>query len=451
MLAADALAPLAELPVTTGELARATVTAARGVMRTSAAAVTSGLPRSLLAVRRTALNLYFYLARDEQRVVFFFFKKQLPTLRPLEARLRIALQATPDDTKNLGSSDGTAAAAAGSSCSYRLVVPAFLIVRPTAEDLSLYAPAGTTAESGILLRIGAEQRNILAINNPEAERQAAAIYTTQTRQPLDSWPAAPFLELVETLRTWLADGMQATDEVDLALPGDPAAMSDVHATLYWFGAAYRSLAAELTRAESAPLEPALQLIVPHYHITEYVADIALGIDHKGRLATPAEPSPLSLKLRLEFGHELGGQVTRITLCPPDFLISGALHEAFVAQLLRAPPRELMAKLGQHDTTDWSTFLSSAKARLVIFRIDRNNRTDTDAVVLPGIWKDQPRTLILRVTANVDMNAQPVSVQVSEVTLSYDSQASQPQLLDAQTVTYFMRLAAALKSWLAVAR
>ena len=60
-------------------------------------------------------------------------------------------------------------------------------------------------------------------------------------------------------------------------------------------------------------------------------------------------------------------------------------------------------------------------------------------------------MILHTLAKVGVKAQPVSVVLSAVTLRYDSLASAQALLDDDTVTYFMRLATALKDWLAVLR
>ena len=64
---------------------------------------------------------------------------------------------------------------------------------------------------------------------------------------------------------------------------------------------------------------------------------------------------------------------------------------------------------------------------------------------------EPRTLILRTAAKVDAAAKPMTVKLSGMVLCYDSLGGKGQTLDSQTVTYFMRLALALKQWLAVLR
>ena len=454
MPANDDLAPLEELPRATRELARATLQAGRTLVSASVAGLSAepSAPRALHAIRRTVLQLHFFIARSGEEIIFFFFKKQLATIRPLEARLQLALHAVPDSPAPAPAPTHSGATlAAAEACSYRLLVPPFLKARPSAEELASYAPPGTTAENGILLCIGPEGRHVLGIRDPEAEAGAAAVYTTQTRQPLTGWPAEPFLELTETLRAWLTATKATDQEVSLALPTDPGAMSDVHATLYWFVEAYRSVEAEQKADQARPLPQPLASIAPRYRIEDYTAELSLCVDRTGHFATPKERQPVALGMHLEVRRELGALVARITLMPPDFLSSGTLRATFLQQLKKSLSSGRLKKLGMTQADHWSSFVDSATERAVVLRTNRENDTDTDVVVLPGTWQDQPRTLILQVTAKVDVNAQPLNVQLSGVALSYDSQASAQALLDDGTVTYFMRLMTALKDWLFVLR
>ena len=440
-------ATLQELPQTTRALARATITATRGIVAQSAAqsSIAMGIPQCLFAVRQTRLNLYFLLARKDSKVILFFIKKQRAELHPLEARLQVVLQAaeppSPADAVPMQ-------APALRNCGYRWVVPPFLIARPSRDELDRYAPSGATAQSVILLRVSTQPSRILAIANPEADGKAAAVYTAQTRQTLDRWPVEPFLAFIETLRTWIKSGMPATEEIDLALPTLPLAMSDLHATLHWIGQAYCSLAGELAGAQVEPIDERLKRIVPSYEVKEYSAVLSLCVDGQGQLASGDETQTLSVSLNLMVRSELGAPVARIAPGPPDFLVAGALRDAFITQLQANPTARLLKALGMQ-SDEWSSFLDSASERTVVFRIERSGDSDVDVIVLPGIWREQPRTLILRAGANVDVKAQPIVVKLSTVSISYDSQSRAPQFLDAQAVTYFLRLSAALKSWLTV--
>lgn len=450
----DELATLEELPFTTRELASATIQAGRQLLSRSAAGIAPGAApqQGLLAIRRTALELKFYVARDGQEILFFFVKRQRPTMRSLAARLQLTLVAAPESSSAVVAEPGQLGAAkpgTAETCSYRLMVPPFLVIRPTEEDLARYAPQGTTVENGILLRIGPSGQHVLGIRNPEAEKNAEVVYTTRERQPLDRFWAEPFLNLVETLRAWLAGGASAATEVPLSLPTDLSARSDVHATLYWFVRAYCSVEDEYARSQ--PLPPPLAMLMPGYQTAEYLAEINVCVDRLGKFVRPEERQPIALGMKVTVGRELGQLVARVVLSPPDFLISGELHDAFLDELRRSTPSSVRKAVNLLDSSDWSNFLSSAADRLVVFRIDRSSSGDTDAVVLSGMWAREPRTLILRTVAKVDAAAKPMTVKLSGMVLCYDSLVGKGQTLDSQTVTYFMRLALALKQWLAVLR
>jgi hypothetical protein len=450
MPAADELSILEELPFATRELASATLRAGRQLLSSSAAGIApeAAQQQGLVTLRRTALELKFFLARDGQEVRFFFVKRQRPTVRSLAGRLQLTLLAVPPPSSATAaepSQSGAGRSATTEACSYRLMVPPFLLIRPTPDELTRYAPAGTTAENGVLLRTGPSGQYVLGIRNPEAEKNAQVVYTTRERQPLDRFWAEPFLDLVETLRAWLAGGASAATEVPLPVPTDPSAMSDVHAILYWFVRGYCSMEHAYTLAQ--PLPPPLAMLMPSYQTAEYQAEINLCVDRLGRFVRPDEPQPMALGMKLTVGRELGQLVARVTLSPPDFLVAGEMHATFLGELRRSTPNKVLKAL-ELSPSDWSDFLSSAAERLVVFRVERSSSGDTDAVVLSGTWRREQRTLILRTVAKVDAAAKPMTVKLSEVTLCYDSLAGSGQTLDNQIVTYFMRLALALKQWIA---
>lgn len=447
---------LSDLPRATEDLAHSTIRAGRSLLGRSAAGVRgeSGVPRTVLAVRRAQLTLRFFLARQREEVLFYFVKRQEPSLRPLEAQLRAVLQAVPPPA-DAPTGPGTAAASPASVkppyC--RLMVPPFLVLRPTMEELTRYAPSGTTADNGILFQVGPgdRERYVLGIRNPEAEQRAAAVYTTQTRQPLDHWPAEPFLAVIESLRLWVAEETKATEEAEIALPSDPRTASDVYAAIYYFAQAYQSLAAEAARVHTEPLPPHLASLEPRYEAQDYTADIALCVDRKGYFATPEERQPISIGMCMTIGRELGGMVVRIMLRPPDFLIAGPLRDMFLEQLRSSLPIAVLQTLELQQASAWTNFLDSARERAVVFRIERDKNKDIDVVVLPGVWQGGLRTIILRTNAAVDANAQPIRMKLAAVALSYDSMNSSHRRLDDLTVAYFMRLAVAFKSWLSILR
>ncbi len=454
----DTLAPLEELPQTTREFVTSTIASGIRLLSQSAALFKpdQSAISGLFALRSAILNLHFFVARDGEEVIFFFFKKERPTVTPLQAELTATVQAVAQTAPSAPPSASAAptpvtSAAASVPCSYRLLVPPFLVARPSAQDLADYAPPGTTADNGILLRLGADGSHVLGVRDPAAGKNATAVFTTLSRQPLDGWSAEPFLELIETLRQWLSADDGRGQELDLLLPSDPGSMTDVHVTLYSFVAAYLSMEAEAQRAQAQPLPPPLPFFVPSYAVQDYTAEISLCVDESGRFATTDQGELVSLGLRMTVSRETANLVARITLHPPDFLFSGSLHQVFLAQLRGSMPGSVLKSINMPTADQFNDFLDSAADRTVVFRTEHDGDSDVDIVVLPGTFGGNPRTLILRTIAVVDTKANPPSVKLSGITLSYDSKLSGKQLLDDKTVTYFMRLLTALKDWLTVLR
>lgn len=453
---ADVLAPLEELPATTAALMSATLRAGRNLTVQSAerlAQRAGGPADTLWAIRKTSLDLRFLVARQGEEVFFFFFKRQLPQVRPLMARLQACVQAT-EEVAPIGSLGGGAQPLKGlpQQPIYRLKVPSFLFVNPTAAELSQYAPPGTTAQNGVLFRVGKTGRSILGICRPELGIKAKVSYQVDGEAPrlLTNWPVEPFLALIETLRDFIAGEQTNSTELDLELPTDPSQMSDVHVTLYWFVEAFRAM--EDAQRVIPPVESSsasAALIRPSYGTTSYSAEIALSVDSNGRFASAKSQDLISLGMHLSVLREKGALLARIALDPPDFLCQGALRDAFLESLRQSAPKELRKALGFGEDSAWSDFLDSAKERSVVFRIARDGNTDQDAVVLPGTVAGTFRTVILRTQAVVDASGPSPRVALSKTVRMYDSAAGQAQTLDVETVTYFMRLASALQSWLRV--
>ena len=86
---------------------------------------------------------------------------------------------------------------------------------------------------------------------------------------------------------------------------------------------------------------------------------------------------------------------------------------------------------------------------MIFRVDRTRSTDVNVVVLSAAETatSAARQIIIRCQAQVDVKESPPSVNLSDVSLRYDSLQGSKQVLDGETLRYFLRLASALQRWL----
>jgi hypothetical protein len=388
-------APLEELPQAARALAHATFTAGRELVAKSVSAFTSegGAASGFLAIRTASVNLRLYLIRQGEQIYFYFVKRQLPDTRVIETNLRIALRAVEDD--------GVSMPPTYDACSYRLLMPPFLKLRPAAGELR----------------------------------------------------CAPILEFIESLRGWLEGGKPIGEEIPIAMPTLGERMNNVHLTLNYLVEGYLLSELEMLIARGSQVPPPLNLITPFYAVDAYSADVALCLDHQGRFAAPDEPNPVSLNLSLRVARESGVLVAHIALLPPDFLAAGSLRDAFVAALREdnAVTRSLRQTLAMTTGSTFTDFLTRADSRAVVFRTERTAQADTDTVVLPGSWLGSPRTLILVAEVTVSDASTSPKVSLHKVRLVFDSLSDADQALDPKSATYFARLGASLDDWLAVLR
>lgn len=443
------LAPLEELPTTTTALLRATLHAQQGLLeRSTARLLSASIPDSLWMVRQASLRLQFFIARTSEQVLFFFARRELPEVRPLSVSLQVTVQAVPPP---IPTGNATDSLRVSSHPTHLLTVPSCVVSQPSPEDFAQHAPPGTTAEDGILFRIGSDQRSYLAIRHPERELKAQ-ICLHQDGQPatmLTGFPVTPFLDLAQSIRRALTEDHDAERALPIHLPHDPAALSDVHVSLFWLIEGFRLMEDCATEESHSPSSPLSQLAV-RYEPSFYQAELALRVNQQGYFVSDPQADAVSLGLRVCVQRERGALLARLTLLPPDFLCQGLLRDAFLQALQQSVPMPLRKQLGLADDDAWSAFLDRARQQAVVFRVDRSRSADVNVVILSAASRtprEANRQIILRCLAEVDAKANPPTVKLADISLRYDSLQRSLQTLDDETARYFLRLASALKSWL----
>ncbi len=448
----DILAPLEQLPQTTRGLMMGTLRAAAATLSKSEPTwpTTPLLHASLVAVKRTSLQLKFLIARDGEEVLFFFVKRRFPTVRALSAQIHVVIAASPplslQEREALARNDATSSRSSAQT-RYRLRVPSFLWAQPSSADLARYAPPGTTAQTGVLFRLGAHADEILALNHPQEPRRTTVCFErlAETATPVPSRTARPFLLLTSALRDWILSAGAGGTEIPLTLPANPAAQSDVQITLHWLIESY--LAMEEIPSHDHSSKPMQRGLSPRYLVSRYEAEVAVCVDRSGHFASAKSEDTVDLGMRLSIRREQACLVATIDLLPPDFLCAGALRERFL-QALDALQRKAGLKLPGLPTADaWSDFLATAQNDAIVFRASKRGDLDREIFILPGKVDGQERTLIVRCTAKVDMRATPEKIELAESSVGYDSAAPLGSLLDEETAGYFFRLSAALRDWL----
>lgn len=446
----DVIAPLEQLPQTTQALMAATLKAAATTLTASEDRIHSEpLHRAALwAVRKTALDLRFLIARDGEEVLFFFVKRQLPTAIALSVRLRVVIEAHPPASPlepNRPAIPGQAKMESSDRAQHQLRIPPFLWLKPDAAALSLYAPPESTSRRAVLFRVGTAAQSVLAIRDPEDARKAMLCLTPVGKpvRPLPVRAAEPFLLLAETLRDWLLSSMSTATLHEVRIPENPSQQTDVHVTLHWFVESFLAM----ERASPSPDIEARGSLNPRYLVSCFQAELQLAVDDSGLLATEKTKTRTELGMRLRLTRERGQLRALIDLLPPDFLCSGPLRESFLTAL-EARCRRGGPPLPQLASGDaWSSFLSSARSRAVVLRTGKTGAHDQEVFILPGTCGEKPRTVLVRAVAQVDTRPQTPQVALSQESIAYDSFAPTPQLLDEEITGYFLRLSASLRDWL----
>lgn len=443
------LAPLEELPTTTTALVRATLHAQQGLLERSTARLLSAtLSDSVWMVRKASLQLHFFIARSAEQVLFFFARTALPEVRPLSVQLAVTVEAAPHPTPAVVSE---AAQRLSALPIHLLTVASCLVAQPSAQDFAQHAPPGTTAEDGILFRMGTDQRSYLGIRHPARGLSAQLCYH-QEGQPatmLRGFPVAPFLELAQSIRCALLEPDDASQALPIQLPHDPGALSDVHVSLFWLIEGFRLMEAGLM--QTAQASPFQQLAV-RYEPSVYQAELALRLNQQGFFVSDPAVDAVSLGLRVCVLRERGSLLVRLSLLPPDFLVHGLLRDSFLQALKQSTPLPVRKQLGFLDDDAWSALIDSAQERAVIFRVERTRLADVNVVILSTAssrTEGSSRQIIVRCLAQVDAQASPPSVKLSDVALRYDSAQGTSQNLDDETARYFVRLASAFQIWLRV--
>lgn len=395
-----------------------TAAAASGaVVRANRALAVASIDRSLrggvfndvLFLRRASFQWRFYLARRDDEVIFFFFRSSSPAKVILDATAAFSFTPQPPDAVPLPVGP----------LSYRWVLPPFIIWAPRAEEVQLWGPCGAaTAENTIFLALGPSRERVLAVHFP-ASGTVRLSYSAEGGKVIfgaqaGRWPLRPLLDLLVARGDWAEADPERGTEVPLA-PTGAAARSDVARILValaegWNGAAVGG------RLRSEERQELISSLLVSYAIDDLRARVLLRLSVDGDLAEEDEDDPLQLALTVRVGARDAQVVATAAINPPDFLVQGALHQAFGE--LVASERVvgvLHAALANPELSveALSRFLLPSRSRWTVFRVARRQTHDTDAVVWEGQSNGRPHLLIFRANFVVDASGAAPSVQLAD--------------------------------------
>jgi len=383
----------------------------------------------------------FFIAKSGTRVVFLFWKKNLPE--------RVLLDATLD--MSIVPSDARATPLSMAQVAFRIQIPPFVRQNPSPALLAQIGPSGATPSDTIVLEVGPGERDLLAIRRPERGPSGATITytvfgrTEQVRPVGGLWRPKPFLALLDALRDWVAVG---GGDVVAMRPPAPAERSDAWEILLHVADSYVQ-ASEAVRLRQPPrsAEPTLvDELGVHYDMGPFASTIMLRLKPDGEIAQTEGDDPFQLRMAVTMQRERRGVSADVELKPPDFLASGAIRDGFLDELEGALD-ELADEL-RTTPAQARLFLRNARETAVVFRVKRQRKWDTDIVVLAQRLDGDPVVAMLRGQFKVKNGAVKMRAGRLKGLFVGPTHLNDPAI-PRDVVRHFLRLAAEIKNWLGV--
>lgn len=439
---------LRDLPDDMEALVCSVPTAARRLLKASSEPllIPKEPPGQWLLLRRADFSWKLYLARHKKEVVFFFFREDSPAEVVLDTTVSLSVQAVIRAQEPAPFDE--------SQIQYYVVVPPFVIRRPTPKQLADLAPDGATALDTVLFQVGPDREDVLAITDANSGTDRVKLRyrggPEELRTPAGTWRLEPFLGLIRAIRSWVSGGFDQGQYVPMVIANDNV-KSMPRSMLRLLTEAYIS-AQYGARPEPAPLSAILQPLQSDYEISDYQAKVLLRLTPDGEIAREHSDDPFQLLMNVVLTSEATHVRARVSVGPPDFVISGPLHQAFVESLREEKALDELSSLLSATKAEIKDSLSTSGEQCSIFRTKREEDYDTDIIVLPGM-KSGKRTLsVVRGKFEVKAKKSPPVVTVKQDSLK--KLFSGPLTTDARgvdddMVEYFLRLVKALRNWIGV--
>ena len=405
--------------------------------------------RDLLLLRSGRFGLRFYLSKQRTRIRLFRSRDEAPQM-VLDAGLSLRIEPLRDEDPQ------PRPASAPQRCT--LSLPSFLVVRPTREELARALPAGARPRDAVLFRVGPGGRDLLAFAGPRGDlgdlgdvrvRYWNAGAGVDVRPHDRRWPVAPFAAFVRAMGEW-AGGHGAMRERPMRVPESDDA-SEARRILRALADAWRAARDAVSAPRRRAPDP-LASVRTDYGIGAFDAQVTLRLRPDGTLAEDAGDDTLQIAMDVAIDGASGDM--RVALKPPDFLVGGDLHRAFVDAIASREARDRIAgqagAQGFSAPMDAAAFAAGGGARAMVFRTRRDLRRqrDLDVVILSGEHAGRPRALVVSGWFSVvPRAAAPVTLDTRSLeVLFWGHPDSGERRLTPRTVRHCLRVAAALKDW-----
>lgn len=421
--------PLSLLPAQIADISAAIAVGGYQVTRASAARwfLQDDAPdAAYLTNIRVGLRVSFTLQTSS--TIFFFFHTDAESYVPVEAS--VAFQVRPI---------AVPPAPPGSTIPRCRALPPFVLTGLSAGDIARFGPSGATPQNTVFLALGNGQ-DIFALRNPrDAKRSAIRFSRNRTPGVEQTWRSGydlqPFLELMKTLDSWVADGAPAAAPVPMSGSAMPVVVTGILDTLT---EAYVTSASQLA-APTEPLASAQEWFSKYYEIYGFSASVKMRITADGSLSESPEQERLQIatQMKIDGTHP----VSTITIGEPRFVVAGRLRQAFLDELAYDPActGQLAELLGVVDI-QISSYIDTTRETAIVVLAQTSGSSERALIWLPGQVAGVARPLLLSGLFTVKTDEPQLSVSPH----GNISNAADP--LDNDDARSFLELVSTIQLW-----
>ena len=146
----------------------------------------------------------------------------------------------------------------------------------------------------------------------------------------------------------------------------------------------------------------IQDLLPVFQIDGFRGEIVLRLKQDGTLAEKESDDAFRLRLSALAEEAAHPPALKVSLGPPDFLVSGDLHDQLVAALQGDAMSHLFANSGLPgaDAGRFAQWFAANAKNATVFRTVKDGDKDTDVFVFSGLWDGVERTAVVAATVAV---------------------------------------------------
>ncbi len=293
-------------------------------------------------------------------------------------------------------------------------MPSFLVAFPTRVQLDKYAfGADSTSKNTLLLGLGPDHSDFLAVMNPEDGKKAQIRYSPAgvpgpAEPNKGKYSLAWVLSFIRTLSTWVESDLQASESRPIVVTSDETSVAGV---LFFLLDAYVKSNQALQLPDAA-VQQLPDIFQKTYAVNQYQADLKLRLRPDGTLAdaNASDTSQLTLSIRL---RDQRPPVAEILAIPNELSISGPLLDAFLNGLQFGLMQSTWAQLLKVNEAFVRIFFESVVGHTAVFRIARDKSLDTDVVLMTGMLAGAQKTVVLTAQFRVNAASDPPTVDIND--------------------------------------